>query len=103
MITSSGYRIGPSEIENQLLKHPSVALAAAVGVPDELRGELVKAFVRLNPGFEETEVLKKEISDFVKIRLAAHEYPRRIEFLDEFPLTTTGKVMRRVLRDRDRS
>ena len=103
VITSSGYRIGPSEIENQLLKHPAVALAAAVGVPDELRGELVKAFVRLNPGFEETEVLKKEISDFVKIRLAAHEYPRRIEFLEEFPLTTTGKVMRRVLRDRDRS
>ena len=103
VITSSGYRIGPSEIENQLLKHPAVALAAAVGVPDELRGELVKAFVRLNPDFEETEVLKKEISDFVKTRLAAHEYPRRIEFLDEFPLTTTGKVMRRVLRDRDRS
>ena len=59
MITSSGYRIGPSEIENQLLKHPAIALAAAVGVPDELRGELVKAFIRLNPGFEETEVLKK--------------------------------------------
>ncbi|MDP6728691.1 MAG: AMP-binding protein [SAR324 cluster bacterium] len=101
VITSSGYRIGPSEIENQLLKHPAVALAAAVGYPDEMRGHLVKAFIRLNPDYEQSEKLKKEISSFVKTRLAAHEYPRIIEFLEEFPLTTTGKVMRRVLRDRD--
>ncbi len=100
VITSAGYRIGPAEIEDQLLKHPAVALAAAVGIPDELRGHVVKAFIRVNPGFEQNDTLKGEIRDFVKTRLAAHEYPRAIEFLDEFPLTTTGKVMHRVLRDR---
>jgi acetyl-CoA synthetase len=66
-----------------------------------MRGHLVKAFIRLNPDYEQSEKLKKQISSFVKTRLAAHEYPRIIEFLEEFPLTTTGKVMRRVLRDRD--
>ena len=100
VITSSGYRIGPAEIENQLLKHPSVALAAVVGYPDEMRGHVVKAFIRLNPDFAASEPLKEEISGFVKSRLAAHEYPRLIEFLEEFPMTTTGKVMRRLLRDR---
>ena len=101
IITSSGYRIGPAEIEDQLLKHPAVGLAAAVGYPDDMRGHVIKAFIRVNPGYEKNEMLKNKIRDFVKSRLAAHEYPRLIEFLDDFPLTTTGKVMRRVLRDRN--
>ena len=103
VITSSGYRIGPAEIEDQLLKHPAVALAATVGHPDKQRGEIVKAFIKLNPGHEGTDTLKHELQDLVRTRLSAHEYPRLVEFLDEFPLTTTGKVLRRVLRDRDRS
>ncbi len=101
VITSSGYRIGPAEIEDQLLKHPAVGLAAAVGYPDDMRGHVIKAFIRVNPGYERDEMLKNKIRDFVKSRLAAHEYPRLIEFLDDFPLTTTGKVIRRVLRDRN--
>ena len=100
VITNSGYRIAPAEIENQLLKHPSVPLAAVVGCPDEMRGHVVKAFIRLNPDFAASVPLKEEISGFVKSRLAAHEYPRIIEFLEEFPMTTTGKEMRRLLRDR---
>ena len=100
VITSAGYRIGPAEIEDQLLRHPAVALAAAVGVPDELRGHVVKAFLKLKPGVVPSPELEQEVQAWVRTRLAAHEYPRQIEFLDEFPLTTTGKVMRRVLRDR---
>ncbi len=101
VITSGGYRIGPGEIEDCLLKHPAVALAAAVGVPDDLRGERVKAFVVLQHGFQGNAGLATEIQDYVKTRLAAHEYPREVEFLAELPMTATGKIMRRELRNRE--
>lgn len=100
VITSLGYRIGPAQIENQFLKHPSVALAAVVGYPHEMSEHLVKVFIRLNPYFAASETLKEEISGFVKSRLSVHENPCLIEFLEEFPMTTTGKVMLRLLRDR---
>jgi len=100
VITSAGYRIGPGEIEDCLMKHPAVALAAAVGVPDPLRTEAVKAFLVLKPGRDGTPALAREIQDFVKTRLAAHEYPRIVEFVAELPMTATGKVMRRELRNR---
>jgi acetyl-CoA synthetase len=76
-----------------------VLLAAAVGKPDALRTEIVKAFVVLKPGYAESEELKASIRDFVKTRLSAHEYPREIAFIGELPLTTTGKVIRRLLRE----
>jgi acetyl-CoA synthetase len=100
VITSSGYRIGPGEIEDCLIRHPAVALAAAVGKPDPLRTEIVKAFVVLKPGHTGSEKLASEIQAFVRTRLSAHEYPREVAFIDEMPMTTTGKVIRRLLRDR---
>lgn len=100
VITSAGYRIGPGEIEDCLVGHPSVALAAAVGKPDPLRTEIVKAYVVLKDGVEPDDALKAEISAFVRERLSAHEYPREVEFVDSMPLTTTGKVIRRIFRDR---
>ncbi|WP_199090588.1 AMP-binding protein [Bosea sp. ASV33] len=98
VITSSGYRIGPGEIEDCLLRHPAVALAAAVGKPDPLRTEIVKAFVVLKPGQDGSQALVSELQSFVRSRLSAHEYPREIAFRDELPLTTTGKIIRRLLR-----
>jgi acetyl-CoA synthetase len=98
VITSAGYRIGPAEIEGCLMKHPAVALAAVIGSPDEIRTEIVKAFVvpkaEVTPGLEIADDIKK----FVKKRLAAHEYPREVEFVKELPLTATGKIMRRELK-----
>ncbi len=99
VITSSGYRIGPGEIEDCLIRHPAVALAAVVGKPDALRTEIVKAFVVLKDGYAESEVLVAEIQRFVREHLAAHEYPREIVFRRELPMTTTGKIIRRLLRD----
>ena len=98
VITSGGYRIGPGEVEDCLLKHPAVAMAAVVGVPDPLRTERVKAFVVLAEGEEPSENLAREIQQHVKTRLAAHEYPREVAFIDELPMTATGKIMRRELR-----
>lgn len=100
VITSAGYRIGPGEIEDCLMAHPAVALAAAIGVPDPLRTQAVKACIVLAEGHAASEDLKRAIQGHVKTRLAAHEYPRIVEFVDELPMTTTGKIMRRVLRDR---
>lgn len=100
LITSSGYRIGPAEIEECLMKHPAIALAAAVGVPDKLRTEIVKAFLVLKPDHAPSPELAREIQDFVKTRLAAHEYPRLVEFVDALPMTATGKIIRRALRER---
>jgi acetyl-CoA synthetase len=99
VIISGGYRIGPAEIEDCLLKHPAVALVAAVGVPDRVRGEVVKAFVIPRPGVEPTAALAAEIQAFVKTRLSAHEYPREIEFRDSLPMTITGKLRRKDLRE----
>ncbi len=100
VITSSGYRIGPGEIEDCLIKHPAVAMAGVIGKPDAQRTEIVKAYIILKQDVEPSDALAKEIADFVKIRLAAHEYPREIEFVDALPMTTTGKVIRRELRAR---
>jgi acetyl-CoA synthetase len=99
IITSAGYRIGPSEIEDCLAAHPAVLLAAAVGKPDPLRTEIVKAYVALRPGHAPTEALSGEIRTFVRERLSAAEYPREIAFVDEIPLTTSGKVIRRGFRE----
>ncbi len=98
VITSGGYRIGPAEIEDCLIKHPAVAMAAVIGSPDEVRGEIVKAFIVLKPEITSDPTLKEDIQYFVKTRLAAHEYPREIEFVKELPLTATGKIMRKDLR-----
>jgi acetyl-CoA synthetase len=100
VITSAGYRIGPSEIEHTLLKHPAVAFAAVVGVPDPIRTETIKAWIVLRPGFAKGDALARQIQDFVKLQLAAHEYPRLIEFTETLPMTATGKVLRRELRAR---
>ncbi|MBM3541822.1 MAG: AMP-binding protein, partial [Alphaproteobacteria bacterium] len=103
VITSGAYRIGPGEIEECLLAHPAIAMAAAVGVPDPVRTEAVKAFVVLKPGMAASDALAAEIQAHVKTRLAAHEYPRAIEFVSALPMTATGKIMRRVLRDAERA
>jgi acetyl-CoA synthetase len=100
VISSSGFRIGPGEIEDCLIRHPAVALAAVVGKPDKIRGEIVKAFIVLRKEREPSETLAREIQNFVKTRLAAHEYPREVAFIDDMPMTTTGKVIRRLLRER---
>lgn len=99
VITSAGYRIGPGELEECLLRHPAVALAAVVGLPDELRTEKVTAFVVLRAGFAPDPALAGELQAHVKARVAAHAYPREIRFRESLPMTTTGKIMRRVLRD----
>ena len=101
VITSGGYRIGPVEIEDCLVGHPDIALAAVVGKPDPVRTQIVKAYVVLREGAEPSDEMKSGIREFVKTRLSAHEYPREIEFVPEMPLTTTGKVIRRIFRDRD--
>lgn len=98
---SGGYRIGPSEIENCLLKHSAVANCAVIGVPDETRGTLVKAFVVLQPGAAGTPELVLEMQQHVRQYLAPYETPKAIEFIDALPMTTTGKVQRRVLRARE--
>jgi acetyl-CoA synthetase len=95
---SAGYRIGPSEIENCLVKHAAVANAAVVGSPDPERGTVVKAFIVLQPGVAPSAALEAEIQQHVRGRLAPYEYPKEIEFIDQLPMTTTGKVQRRVLR-----
>jgi acetyl-CoA synthetase len=98
VITTAGYRVGPSEIEHTLMKHPAVAMSAVVGIPDSIRTESIKAWIVLRPGFAPNEVLAREIQDFVKVQLAAHEYPRFVQFVETLPMTATGKVLRRELR-----
>lgn len=98
VITSAGYRIGPAEIEHTLMKHPAVAMSAVVGIPDPIRTEAIKAWIVLRPGFTAGDALARDIQDFVKVQLAAHEYPRHIQFTDTLPMTATGKVLRRELR-----
>lgn len=100
VISSAGYRIGPGEIEESLLGHPAVALAAVVGEPDELRGEQVVAHIVLTDGWTWSDDLSEELRVHVKERLAYYQYPRRIEVHDELPMTTTGKIQRRLLRGR---
>ena len=98
MFKAAGYRIGPSEVENCLVKHPAVANAAVVPKPDAERGAVVKAYVVLAPGFVGDAALAEQLQQHVRGRLAPYEYPKEIEFIDALPMTTTGKVQRRVLR-----
>jgi acetyl-CoA synthetase len=95
---AAGYRIGPSEIENCLVKHPAVANAAVVPKPDAERGAVVKAYVVLTPGAAGDDALVASLQEHVRGKLAPYEYPKEIEFVDALPMTTTGKVQRRVLR-----
>jgi acetyl-CoA synthetase len=103
MFKAAGYRIGPSEIENCLVKHPAVANAAVVPSPDEMRGNVVKAFIVLAAGHVPSPALEDDIQQHVRRFLAPYEYPKEIEFIDALPMTTTGKVQRRVLRERERA
>ncbi|WP_102345263.1 acetate--CoA ligase [Bacillus sp. Marseille-P3661] len=98
VIMTSGERVGPFEVESKLVEHPAVAEAGVIGKPDPVRGEIIKAFVALRDGFEQSEDLKEEIRQFVKTGLAAHAAPREIEFRDKLPKTRSGKIMRRVLK-----
>ena len=98
VITSAGYRMGPAESEDCLMKHPSVSMVAVIGSPDEVRTEVVKAFIVLKPEVVPGPDIEEEIKQFVKVRLAAHEYPREIEFVSELPMTATGKIMRKELK-----
>ena len=98
LITSSGYRIGPAEIEDCLMKHPAVGMVAVVGSPDKVRTEIVKAFIVPKPQVTPDPGLEEDIKKYVKVRLAAHEYPREIEFVTELPMTTTGKIIRKDLK-----
>jgi acetyl-CoA synthetase len=102
MFKAAGYRIGPSEIENCLVKHPAVANAAVVPSPDATRGNVVKAFVVLTPGSTGDQALIDDLQQHVRKYLAPYEYPREIEFIDKLPMTTTGKVQRRILREKEK-
>ena len=104
IINTSGYRVGPSEVEDAVLSHPKVSMVAVIGIPDKLRGHIIKAFVvprDQNNVLGENEILKRSIQNHVKLKLAAHEYPRLIEFVHELPLTTTGKIIRKDLREKN--
>jgi acetyl-CoA synthetase len=101
VIKTSGERVGPFEVESALIEFPAVAEAGVIGKPDELRGEIIKAFVTLRPGYEASDSLKKEIMKFVGQRLAAHAKPREVEFVEDLPKTRSGKIMRRLLKARE--
>ena len=103
LITSAGYRVGPGPIEDCILRHPAVQFAAVVGVPDDMRTEIVKAFVVLKEGYQPDDELTASIQTLVKTRLAAHEYPRAVCYVKSLPMTATGKIVRRALREHDGS
>ena len=99
LIESGGYRIGPGEIEECLMKHEAVALVCVLGVPDPVRGQIVKAFIVPKPGFEPNQALEDKIRNHVKGKLEAHAYPRAIQFLEEMPMTKTGKILKNKLKE----
>jgi len=103
LIKSSGYRIGPFEVESALMEHDAVVETAITGVPDPVRGQIVKATIVLKKGYEPTEELKKELQEHVKKLTAPYKYPRIIEFVTELPKTISGKIRRVELRERDRA
>jgi acetyl-CoA synthetase/medium-chain acyl-CoA synthetase len=103
VITSSAYRIGPFEVESALLTHPAVMEAAVVGKPDEMRGEIVKAFVTLASGVDPSDALVRELQTHCKQVTAPYKYPREIEFVAELPKTISGKIRRVELRERERA
>ncbi len=96
MINAAGYKVWPREVEDVLYGHPAVREVAVIGIPDEYRGETVKAFVSLKPGASASEA---ELIEFCKATMAAYKYPRSIEFLEDLPKTVTGKILSRELRD----
>ncbi len=101
VIKTAGERVGPFEVESALIEHPAVAEAGVIGKPDELRGNIIKAFIVLTPGYSDSPQLKEEIQKFVKTKLAGHAYPREIEVVKSLPKTRSGKIMRRLLRARE--
>jgi acetyl-CoA synthetase len=101
VIITAGYRVGPGEVESAILEHPDVEQVGVIGAPDETRGEIIKAFVQPVAGVTGDDALREEIRDLVRENLAKHEYPREIEFMDELPQTTTGKIQRRKLREHE--
>ena len=103
LIKSSGFRIGPAEIEDCLIAHPAVAECAVVGKPDADRGSIVKAFVRLRAGVVASDALKAELADHVRTRLAGYKAPREVEFVADFVLTSSGKINRRLLREAEQA
>ncbi len=98
LIESGGYRIGPGEVEDCLMKHAAVKLVGVIGVPDDIRGEIVKAYIVLKKGFEPDTVLQESIQLHVKSQLEAHAYPREVEFIRQMPMTKTGKILKHELR-----
>jgi acetyl-CoA synthetase len=100
IIITSGYRVGPGEVESAILEHPDVEQVGVVGLPDDTRGEIIKAFVQPVAGVDGDDALRDEIRQLVKDALAKYEYPREVEFVDALPTTTTGKIQRRKLRER---
>jgi acetyl-CoA synthetase/medium-chain acyl-CoA synthetase len=101
VILTAAYRVGPFEVESALLEHPAVAESAAVGKPDEDRGQIIKAFVVLRPGFEAGDDLVRDLQDHAKRVTAPYKYPREIEFVDSLPKTRSGKIRRVELRQRE--
>ena len=102
IINTSGYRVGPSEVEDAVLSYPEVSMVAVIGIPDKLRGQIIKAFIVPSDQsnvLTQNDKLKQSIQNHVKLKLAVHEYPRLIEFVYELPLTTTGKIIRKDLRE----
>ncbi|MGO2414878.1 MAG: AMP-binding enzyme, partial [Cobetia crustatorum] len=98
IITTAGYRVGPADVENAILAHPAVAESAAVGKPDDIRGEIIKAYVVLRDGHVGSETLADEIRQSVRQRLSGHSYPREVAFVDSLPKTPSGKIQRFLLR-----
>jgi acetyl-CoA synthetase len=103
IIKSSGYRIGPYEVESAVISHPSVLECAITGFPDPVRGQIVKATIVLAKGFEASDDLAKEIQNHVKKVTAPYKYPRKIVFVDALPTTINGKIQRKVIRNQDNS
>ncbi|MGK2938182.1 MAG: AMP-binding enzyme, partial [Solirubrobacteraceae bacterium] len=97
------YRVGPFEVESACLEHPAVSESAAIGVPDETKGMIVKAFIVLAEGYEPSDDLAAEIRAHVRSRLSAYAYPRQIAFVDDLPKTLTGKIRRMELREASRA
>jgi acetyl-CoA synthetase len=102
VITSSGYRIGPFDVESALVEHPAVVEAAVIGKPDPQRTEIVKAFVVLRAGHSANDAMARVLQDYVRSRLSAHAYPREVEFVDELPKTPSGKIQRFLLRAQEK-
>ncbi|HSC70771.1 MAG TPA: AMP-dependent synthetase, partial [Candidatus Methylomirabilis sp.] len=100
LIKSSGYRIGPEEIEDVLVTHPAVADVGVIGVPDPVMGQKTRAYVALRVGKQQSEDLKKELIEFCRGKVAVYKLPREVVFVPEMPRTITGKLLRRVLREK---